>query len=209
MDLPPLPLGVLREVEKIEEFAQASIARCWTPHALNVPKAIRLLCTCAVSVFDIEARHYTSLSDCSERWLELIESNTRKIALGLCRSKGLATVTKQEYDEIDSMLRDALDGTLQRWQATLKESKPIKTRKRPSLNLSDEKARRGKLLTDYKAAAGQPSNRAIYTARNSGIHKPEFYDYVNGVLPSTSATFEKFEAFLRAKKPPIPRSPRA
>jgi len=122
MDLPPLPLEVLQEVEKVEGFAQDGLARCWTPHAINLPKAIRLLCTCVVEVFDIQAKHYTSMPDCSERWLELIESNTRQVALGLCNPRGLASVTRQEYEEIDFALRKALDGRLKYWRIALKKS---------------------------------------------------------------------------------------
>jgi hypothetical protein len=73
----------------------------------------------------------------------------------------------------------------------------------------DEVTRRSRLLADYKEATGNPSNRKIYTAKNSGIHKPEFFDWVNGELLNTSQTCINFERFLREKKPPIPRKPRA
>ena len=66
---------------------------------------------------------------------------------------------------------------------------------------------RAHLLSDYKAATGQPSNKRIYQASNSTIHKPEFYEWVRGELPSASETTRNFERFLREKKPPIPRNP--
>jgi hypothetical protein len=69
----------------------------------------------------------------------------------------------------------------------------------------DETPRRERLLAEYKAATGDPSNRQIYSARNSGIHKPEFYKWLKGDLPGASETAKNFERFLCEKKSPIPR----
>ncbi len=66
-----------------------------------------------------------------------------------------------------------------------------------------ERDRRAKLLLDYKAATTNPSNKRIYQARNSPIHKPQFYKWLKGSLPSTSATTINFERFLRERKPPV------
>ena len=63
------------------------------------------------------------------------------------------------------------------------------------------------LLGEYKAATGDPPNKRIYEAKNSGIHKPEFYEWLRGELQSESETTRNFERFLRAKKPPVPRNP--
>jgi hypothetical protein len=72
-----------------------------------------------------------------------------------------------------------------------------------------EVTRRADLLAAYKQATNNPSNKRIYEARNSGIHKPQFYEWVNGKLPANSETTRNFERFLEEKKPPIARSPRA
>jgi hypothetical protein len=72
----------------------------------------------------------------------------------------------------------------------------------------NEVARRAKLLSEYKNSTGNPSNRRIYTAKTSGIHKPQFYSWLDGSLPVTSKTCVNFERFLRQKKPPIPRTPK-
>jgi hypothetical protein len=65
------------------------------------------------------------------------------------------------------------------------------------------------LLDEYKSAkgVGNPSNKRIYEARNSGIHKPQFYEWLNGQLSPDSTTTLNFERFLRDKKPPIPKKP--
>jgi hypothetical protein len=70
----------------------------------------------------------------------------------------------------------------------------------------EEVAQRAKLLSEYKAATGA-SNKKIYEARNSGIYKPEFYQWLKGRLPANSTTAKNFETFLKAKKRPIPRKP--
>jgi hypothetical protein len=67
---------------------------------------------------------------------------------------------------------------------------------------------RKQILGEYKAACGSVSNRSIYNARNSGIYKPQFSKWVNGLLPDSSATTINFERFLREKKQPIPRKPK-
>lgn len=66
--------------------------------------------------------------------------------------------------------------------------------------------RRKVLLDDYKAAVKGVSNRRIYNAANSQIYHSEFSKWMNGTLPDSSATTINFERFLRAKKPPVPRT---
>jgi hypothetical protein len=66
--------------------------------------------------------------------------------------------------------------------------------------------RRAVLLEEYKRATGA-NDYQIYNARNSGIHKPEFYQWKKGNLSENSKTAKKFETFLRAKKQPIRKSP--
>jgi hypothetical protein len=72
---------------------------------------------------------------------------------------------------------------------------------------TSEIQRREVLLAEYKAATGDQADYRIYNARNSGIHKPEFYQWKKGVLPKDSGTTKNFERFLREKKIPIPRKP--
>jgi hypothetical protein len=68
-------------------------------------------------------------------------------------------------------------------------------------------SKRRHLLSEYKLATGNPSDHKIYSAKNSPIHKPEFYDWINGKLPATSQTAINFERFSMEKKDPIPRNP--
>ena len=77
----------------------------------------------------------------------------------------------------------------------------------PPTDLAGIVERRMKLLDGYKAATGNPSSKKIYEAENSGINKPEFYEWKNGRLPDRSRTTKQFEAFLTAKRRLIPKKP--
>jgi hypothetical protein len=66
-------------------------------------------------------------------------------------------------------------------------------------------AKRFALLQSYRSRTQNPSHRQIYTARNSAINKPEFYEWLKGILPDTSKTTRKFENFLKQNKLPIPK----
>jgi hypothetical protein len=79
----------------------------------------------------------------------------------------------------------------------------------PPVTVESERLRRKALLEEYRSATGSPSNKRIYEAKNSGIYKPEFYEWVKGTLAADSATTVNFERFLREKKQPIRRAPQS
>ena len=91
--------------------------------------------------------------------------------------------------------------------APIAESNEAPPNQPPPIPGTSETERRKALLAEYKAATGDPADYRIYNARNSGIHKPEFYQWKKGVLPKDSGTTKNFERFLREKKIPIPRKP--
>ena len=65
--------------------------------------------------------------------------------------------------------------------------------------LSGEVERRSRLLAEYKATTKVDSNRRIYSAHNSGVHKPEFYEWLKGTLPANSSTSRNLERFCPTK----------
>lgn len=65
--------------------------------------------------------------------------------------------------------------------------------------------RRETLLADYKTRTGNPSSKRIYEARNSRINKPEFYSWLRGELPDSSATTKNFEKLLGSSNRLIPK----
>ncbi len=118
-----------------------------------------------------------------------------------------------------AVLPDPIDpvGGKHIWNPAEQKSTAREERARPAQDISsaeqvesgiDEISHRAILLAEYKQATGNPSNKAIYTAKNSGIHKPEFFNWVNGKLHNASQTCINFERFLREKKQPVPRKPR-
>ena len=64
-------------------------------------------------------------------------------------------------------------------------------------------------ILEYKKANPGVTDYQIYNAKNSGVHKPEFYRYVKGTLSSESETCKNFERFLAEKKTPNKRIKRA
>jgi hypothetical protein len=89
------------------------------------------------------------------------------------------------------------------------QRKAQKASAEPETESNPEVARRAALLAEYKAATRNVSNKRIYEAQNSGIHKPEFYRWVSADLPDTSIPARRFERFLASKKMPIPRKPKS
>jgi hypothetical protein len=117
----------------------------------------------------------------------------------------------------NSQYQAVFGAQLAEWRARLLERDADSSRAAPQPNtypddLPAERekriAARKQMLQDYKAACGSVSNRRIYSARNSGLYKAQFSEWVNGILPDSSATTINFERFLREKKPPIPRKPK-
>jgi hypothetical protein len=91
--------------------------------------------------------------------------------------------------------------------ASQKESEKPRSRKRWMAD-PKEISRRANLLAEYKAATGNPSHKRIYESNKAGIHKPQFYEWLNGTLPSDSQTTKNLERFLSDRKPPVSRKPK-
>lgn len=146
-------------------------------------------------------------------WIELLIPTKSKYGLdwhGLSVDDLRQTI-KEELDETKRM-------TLARYQPAIEKDDAQAAYKLPQIELPEEPTEkrpediglveyRQKLLADYKAVTGDPSNMKLYQARNSGIHKPDFYAWIKGTLPERSKVTKSFEAFLMAKRPPIPRKP--
>jgi len=114
-----------------------------------------------------------------------------------------------EFDKT-SVLNRLLPESVQDTNSEGSEAAPISESVGESIPTASEAGslieRRKKFLDEYKAATGHPSSKQIYEASNSGIHKPEFYQWKNGNLPAESRVTKRFEVFLKAKKRPVPRN---
>ena len=80
--LPPLPFDVLRRVEEIEGYLTASIDDCERGLSFNTQKAVRLLRSCVVSVFEIQIQYYRALPGFSSNWIGPIVSGIVHSAMG-------------------------------------------------------------------------------------------------------------------------------
>jgi hypothetical protein len=155
-----------------------------------------------------------------ERQLAAIRAQSHALVWTGTTEELIATITKwyQSGMMVAESLQDALqkasthfvrpDGTLViapvvRASLALEAISPSEAK----ATIEAEIRRREGLLAAYKSAMGNPSNKRIYEAGNSGVHKPEFYNWIKGKLSSDSATCINFERFLNDKRPPIPRKP--
>ena len=63
--------------------------------------------------------------------------------------------------------------------------------------LDRRKARRSRLLEEFQNATGLTKNRNVYAHSDCPIHKPQFYQWLNGRLSNDSTMTANFERFLR------------
>jgi hypothetical protein len=197
-------------------------------------KLSELLGSYAVASFQCEASKYPRLDPQFAHWLqrlaERIEERTiqrvEQVEAGSSTNSlayhGLST--KDMRVAIKASLVDAIRTWPQASELSLAatesntshlppaEPEPATTENETSQDgntVGSEVARRRALLAEYKAVNGDVSNRQIYQAQNSGLHKPQFYQWKSGKLAASTATATNFERFLKAKKPPIPRAKKA
>jgi hypothetical protein len=216
--LPPLSLEALLELGRIEEIVQDELLDCDD----NPEKTNRILRTGVAESLTFLMDYYSSLPNYQPLWIIELIPKTINSLIALC-----PPFTSGEQVRRDLFLT-AIHYLARRGRATENETEKAASRKPAPVpseqdstpvvhasveqsvnaNTNEEIERRRALLNEYKAATKNPSNKRIYGARNSRIHKPEFYEWVNGTLPRDSATTANFERFLREKKPPIPKNPK-
>jgi len=183
----------------------------------------------AQTLFSVEAKRYPRDSRLHHWMLKLKERIGARIIHGVkeLESRGRHKMQRLDYhgvteSQMMQTVNDAIQELINTWpdlghiqqspEQSIQEEKensilePRESAK-PKTN-EREIERRRKLLEDYKSATKIFSNRKIYESQNAGIHKPEFYEWIRGTLPSHSKTTKKLERFLREKKQPIPRKPK-
>jgi hypothetical protein len=220
----------LREMQ-VSVFADTAFIGLRNPPPPPPRRPIHLLTILggyARALFYVEASKYPQ-DPRLKHWLEkLTERTRRRVMDALARLEMGDPINTLRYhnvpapqmtETVDKVLRhevEKLFPTEQSIQATVREGKTVKKAIKRSARIASatsalpnkepEIERRRNLLAEYKAAAGDPSDYRIYNAKNSGIHKPQFYQWRNGVLPRGSKTACHFEQFLRDKKPPTPKN---
>jgi hypothetical protein len=119
----------------------------------------------------------------------------------------LPAVFTAKSEQTIGWFRKAILPSVSKWKATLIEAQIQPTTDLTEHTVEDLKKLREDLLNDYKRRVkddkGKPySNYSLYNAKNSGICKPEFYKWLDGLLSVTSMTCTNFERFLKANEPP-------
>lgn len=156
----------------------------------------------ACSIFDLLVEAYRQKINPAD-WREEIANESAAIVLTVWKQTGAIVDPKWWKETVDR----ALDQHVGRPFRKQESSPPAVVSQLGAETPTGEESlvdRRAAMLAAYKANTGA-SNRKIYEASNSGIHKPEFSKWRRGLLPDSSATTRNFERFLREQRPPIPR----
>jgi hypothetical protein len=218
--LPPLSIKALTELEAIEDqFAEAvedcnDLAAAFSESIFNAssqrPRRIeRSLRTYLPAALDVQIRDYSSLPNYEAAWIVAIIANTVNDLVGFFppfadRSKYRRMLLEAATEYVKSKQWNLPKGKTELLGNDSATNQTITTIASVD-SQEDELRRRWKLLQDYKAATNNTSNKRIYEAKNSGIHKPQFYEWLHAKLPSESSTTVNFERFLREKKPALSR----
>jgi hypothetical protein len=227
--LPPwAPLEISKR-DYQEGKLDVALRLCWSGGYFDEQRALDLLRSYAIVIFDLELDVYRTRSWYSPKWISAIMKESLQ-RVEQCFSLHCNGDPREHRQVLVNtvFLHIKTHPTLAHvFLSSLKESPllmmvrdaqsqvEIKTPDMPSheslvvqIDQDDGLAkRRAALLAGYKEHTGDPSNKKIYEASNSGIHKPEFYQWLNGKLLDTSRTTKRFEDFLRSKRKVVPRNP--
>jgi hypothetical protein len=85
LQIPPLSLKVLREVELIEGYVQSAVKECSDPigMSVNTERVRRILHTCVVESLDAQIKYYASLPSYRPEWDLELTNKTIDSLLGL------------------------------------------------------------------------------------------------------------------------------
>jgi hypothetical protein len=221
--LPPLTPNEIAARDYQENILDLRLRECWHGNNFDSERAEKLTQAYSIEIFNTICNFYRVKVGYRAEWLPEIVHEA--VFRGLMTYKGHR---EQGLDQITDMARSAVMHHLrttstseraraefhQAFSATTPDPQPDdtllseSTKSQADALLRPETIinRRLALLNDYKQAT-RANDYRIYTAQNSNIHKPEFYQWKNGKLPDESKTTKKFEAFLKSKKRPIRRNP--
>jgi hypothetical protein len=105
--IPPLSLHALDEVQQIEKYAKDALYACvnTTGSLVNPEKALRILRTCVIEVFEIQLEYYGSLPHYRAEWVTELRENTIDTAVGLMP---MFTTGEPFRDELRRTIQDHL-----------------------------------------------------------------------------------------------------
>lgn len=119
-------MAVLKQVHVIEEFAHDGLLACSgriLGGAVNLEKVTRLLRTCVVDVFEIQAQYYASLPNRSPAWIDEIARNT--IRINIESASNLHPYSGLDKEATARKLRQTLRDRVSTYKAKLLQPIPI------------------------------------------------------------------------------------
>jgi hypothetical protein len=214
VELPNLDSSVLEDRDYIELILRRNIVSCLRGNDLDEERAAHFLRDAVKKMFDLQLSAYKQYRRYDNSWIIEIASVSVNRVVDIAPRKSNAYFAKTQKLLITTLV-DHVEDSLSPKEFAAAFPEIYESRKTASPSIAASSLHppqetlvqeRAALLEAYKDKTGA-SNRQIYTASNSGIHKPQFSQWRRGLLPSTSATTINFERFLRNLKPPRPREP--
>ena len=111
--MPPLPLSVVIDVEKIENYASGVIVYCGSSPTFNRVKASRVLCSAALQVLAMQIKHYSKLSGYCKEWQRAVTEKVISGIVGLLGSRAEHFEKSPIEQEVRQTLQDYLGGKLE------------------------------------------------------------------------------------------------
>ena len=223
--LPPLTPKEIASRDYQEALLDKGLRECWHGNNFDAERAEKLARAYVIEIFNVIRNFYSAKvgyrAECLPEIVLEAEFRTMMVYKGH-REQGLGQIIDSARDAVMHHLRTT--STSERAWSELKaafsettkfhdseqneipRSKAVKSQPEALPNSETIIDRRATLLDEYKRATGA-NDYQIYNAQNSHIHKLEFYQWKKGKLPENSKTAKMFEAFLKAKKNPIRKSP--
>jgi DNA-binding XRE family transcriptional regulator len=103
--IPPLSLSVLEDVEDVERYARNALRSCNDTFKFNRDKAMNILRTCAVEVFDTQIAYYSSVKNFTEDWVPWIGHTVIGSAMGLIT----AALRDEDYEWLENVLYETIN----------------------------------------------------------------------------------------------------
>jgi hypothetical protein len=192
--MPALSMAALDSVQKTERYALSALRECDHTWSFNQEAALRILRTCAVTVFDRQVDFYQTLPNFHPNWIVQIAESTIDSTLALKTSHHL------DYAEA----RNELIDTLAEHQAQ-KEADDQRVSNTISGEGSDSQT---KLFLAYKTK--YPEARKLDVCWAAKQHYRDWKRWVKGEFKSGSTPDLAFRKVLNSGKSPreIRKEPR-
>lgn len=185
--IPPLSFEVLEVVEDIERYSRQALRSCNDTFKFNRDKAMNILRTCVVSVFDIQIKFYSSFHNFTEDWVAHVGHTVIGSAMGLIT----ASIHDDDYEWLQNVLYETLNAHMKARDSAKRTSAPPKG-----------KLSRKKLADSYFAKFPDETIKILDVCWAVGQHYREWKRWLKNELKEGSTPDLAFRRILTSDKRP-------